>query len=113
MATLSTLVLLSYTKFLQTTITALSLATLRYPDGSHKKVWLPDATIEYLSGKHIPLFVVAVAILIVGTAYTCIIFFWQWFLHYQKTALFRRINFLQLNHFIDPYHAPYAENFRY
>ena len=45
-ATLSTLVLLSYTKFLQTTITALSLATLRYPDGSHKKVWLPDATIE-------------------------------------------------------------------
>ena len=58
-ATLSTLVLLSYTKFLQTTITALSLATLCYPDGSHKKVWLPDATTEYLSGKHIPLFVVA------------------------------------------------------
>ena len=112
-ATLSTLVLLSYTKFLQTTITALSLATLRYPDGFHKKVWLPDATIEYLSGKYIPLFVVAVAILIVGTAYTCIIFFWQWFLHYQKTALFRRINFLRLNHFIDPYHAPYAEKFHY
>ena len=112
-ATLATLILLSYTKFLQTTIAALSIATLHYPDGSHKRVWLPDATIEYLSRKHIPLFVVAVAILIIGAAYTCVIFFWQWLLHYQETSMFRNINTLRLNNFIDPYHAPYVEKYRY
>ena len=83
-ATLATLILLSHTKFLQTTIAALSIATLHYPDGSHMRVRLPDATVKYLSRKHISLFVVAVAILIVGTAYTCLLFFWQWLLHFQK-----------------------------
>ena len=65
-ATLSTLLLLSYTKFLQTTITTLSLVTLDYPDGSHKRVWLPDASVGYLSGKHIPLLIAAVFILLIA-----------------------------------------------
>ena len=55
----------------------------------------------------------AVAILIIGAAYTCVIFFWQWLLHYQETSMFRNINTLRLNHFIDPYHAPYVEKYRY
>ena len=112
-ATLATLILLSYTKFLQTTIATLSSVHLDYPDGSHKRVWLPDATVGYLSRKHIPLFVVAVAILTIGTAYTCTIFFWQWFLRYQDKTIFKRINFQGLGHFIDPYHAPYLVNHRY
>ena len=74
-ATLATLILLSYTKFLRTTITTLSFATLHYPDGSHRRVWLPDATVEYFSGKHVVLFLVAIVILLIGTVYTCIIFF--------------------------------------
>ena len=45
-ATLATLILLSYTKFLCTTITALSFANLDYPDNSHSMVWLPD-TYQY------------------------------------------------------------------
>ena len=61
-ATLATLILFSYTKFLQITITTLSFATLNYPDGSHKRVWLPDATVEYLSGKHVVLFIIAIII---------------------------------------------------
>ena len=48
-ATLATLILLSYTTFLRNTITILSFAILDYPDGSSKMVWLPDATVEYLS----------------------------------------------------------------
>ena len=88
-ATLATLILLSYTKFLQTTITSLSFTHLDYPDGSHKRVWLPDATVEYLSRKHILLFVVAVLILVIGTAYTCIVFFWQWLLQYQDKVIFK------------------------
>ena len=55
-ATLATLILLSYTKLLQTIITAFSSATLGYPDGSKKSVWLPDATVWYLTSKHAALF---------------------------------------------------------
>ena len=76
-ATLATLILLSYTKFLQTTITSLSFTQLDNPGGGlPKRVWLPDATVEYLSSKHIPLFVMAILILVIGTVYTCTIFFW-------------------------------------
>ena len=109
-ATLATLILLSYTKFLQTTITTLSLANLDYPDGSNKRVWLSDATIEYLSRKHIPLFTVAVVILVLGITYTCLIFFWQWLLRYQ---VFKWTNSQRLYHFFEPYHAPYVSKHRY
>ena len=113
-ATLATLILLSYTKFLQTTITTLSLATLNYPDRSRTRVWLSDATVVYLSRKHTPLLVVAVFILIIGIAYTCVIFFWQWLLHYQDRTIFKWImNSQRLSLFIEPYHAPYVSKHRY
>ena len=80
MATLATLILLSYTKFLQTIITAFSSATLAYPDGSKKSLWLADATIEYVTSKHALLFFVAILILLAGLVYTFLLFSWQWFL---------------------------------
>ena len=113
-ATLATLILLSYTKFLQTTITSLSFTQLDNPGGgSPKRVWLPDATVEYLSSKHIPLFVVAILILVIGTVYTCTIFFWQWLLHLQDKIMFKWVISQQLCHFIEPYHAPYVPKHRY
>ena len=112
-ATLATLILLSYTMFLRTIITALSFATLDYPDGSHKRVWLPDATIEYLSGKHIALFIVAILILTVGIAYTCLLFFWQWLLRFHDKTKFKWIMSQRLCHFIEPYHAPFEFKYRY
>ena len=53
-ATLATLLLLSYTKLLQTSIRILSFAVLTYPDGSWELVWLPDASVKYFWGKHFP-----------------------------------------------------------
>ena len=58
-AVLATLFLLSYTKLLRTIIAALSYTFLQYPDNSHITVWLYDGNIRYLSGKHIPLFTIA------------------------------------------------------
>ena len=69
-ATLDTLVLLSYVKYLRVIISSYSFAILDYPDHSHRMVWLPDATVLYFSGKHIPLFIVATVVLLVGVAYT-------------------------------------------
>ena len=79
-ATLATLILLSYTKFLNTIIASLSHATLVYPDGSHRRVWLPDANVEYLNGKHIVVFAIALLILLASVVYTSLLFSWQWLL---------------------------------
>ena len=69
-ATLATLILLSYTTLLQTTITALALAVLEYPDGSSQWVWLADGNVQCARGKHIALIVAAIIILMLGVAYT-------------------------------------------
>ena len=112
-ATLATLILFSYTMFLQTTIAVLSFAKLNYPDGSHRWVWLHDGTVDYLRGKHIALSIVAILILIVGVIYTSLLFFWPWLLHHQNKAVFRCIRSQKLHHFMAPYHAPYNINHRY
>ena len=76
-ATLATLILLSYAKLLQTIITTFSTATLKYPDGSKISVWLPDATVRYLTDKHAILFITSILILLVGLVYTLLLFSWQ------------------------------------
>ena len=113
-ATLATLVLLSYAKLLQTIIASLSGTVLRYPGINHTHdeiVWLPDATIKYLSGKHIPLFIVAVVILLAGTVYTAVIFLWQWLLGCKVCQWINNTQRLSL--FIQTYHAPYTSKHRY
>ena len=47
-ATLATLILLSYAKILQISFESLSAGILKYRDGSNKAVWLPDAAILIL-----------------------------------------------------------------
>ena len=112
-ATLATLILLSYTMFLRTAIAVLSFAKLNYPDGSHRWVWLHDGTVDYLRGKHIALLVVAISILIVGVVYTSLLFFWPWLLRHQNKVVFRCIRSQKLHHFMAPYHAPYNIDHRY
>ena len=108
-ATLATLILLSYTKYLNTIIATFSYIVLEYPDGSHQKVWRPDATVEYLS----ILFIIATLILIVGIAYTSLLFFWQWLLYYQDKKFLKWTKNQKLGHFLEPYHAPYNLRHRY
>ena len=112
-ATLATLILLSYTKLLRTVITSLSFATVYYPDGSHRTLWLPDASIEYLSGKHIALLILAISILLVSIGYTFLLFFWQWLLRHQNKIVLKWVNYQRLCHFIEPYHAPFIFKHRY
>ena len=112
-ATLDTLILLSYAKFLHIVIAALSFAILDYPDDTHEIVWLPDASVRYLSGKHIPLFIVAVLILLTGMVYTTLLFSWQWLLHHQDKKIFKWVRNHKLYTFLEPYHAPYDFQHRY
>ena len=112
-ATLATLVLLSYTKFLQTVIMVFSNATLVYSDGSRKYyVWLPDATVEYIIGKHALLFVAAILILLVGLIYTLLLFSWQWFLR-CPTKRVKWIRNQKLDSFMEMYLISYTPTHRY
>jgi hypothetical protein len=109
-AVLTTLILISYAKLLQVCFQSLSVGILVYPDGTSDNVWLPDATIEYLSGKHIPLFAVAVLILILSLIYTSVLFSWQWLLY---VPMWKRFRYQKLKMFIETYHTPYTPRHRY
>ena len=113
--TLNTLILLSYSKLLNLVISIFLFTTLDCPGGSSKsvKVWIVDATIEYLSPKHFTLFIVAILILFSGTIYTFLLFSWQWLLLYQDKWLFRWVRNQKLCQFLEPYHAPYTFKHRY
>ena len=109
---LATLFLLSYAKLLQATITIISSTTLEYPDGSIRRVWLYDGNVDYLKGKHIPLFLSALLVLLVlSLPYTVLLLFIQWL--QQKTkyrALFWIGKFKPL---FDSYTGPYKDKHRY
>ena len=112
-ATLDTLILLTYVRFLSAIISSYSFAVLDYPDGSRPVVWLPDATINYFSAKHIVLLIAATVVIIVGSAYTLLLSCWQCLLHYQNKWIFRWIRNQRLCIFLEPYHAPYTAKHRY
>ena len=109
---LATLFLLSYAKLLQATITIISSTTLEYPDGSIRRVWLYDGNVDYLKGKHIPLFMATLLVLLVlSLPYTALLLFIQCL--QQKTkyrALFWIGKFKPL---FDAYTGPYQDKHRY
>ena len=107
-ATLTTLILLSYSKLLEICFKVLSVGILEHPHGSNEMVWLPDATVNYLSGKHIPLYIAGVLILLVGLVYTALLFSWQRLLHLPRWRIFKWSKDQKLQTFIETYHIPYT-----
>ena len=112
-ATLATLILFSYATLLQVIFRVFSFDTLTYADGTTKVVWLPDATVGYLDGKHIALFLVAVLILVIGLVYTVLVFSWQWLLRLPDWKIFKWTRNPKLQTFIETYHTPYTPRHRY
>ena len=110
---LATLILLSYTKILRTLITTVYFTNLDYSAYS-RSVWLYNANIDYLSGKHIPLFLAAVLVfLFLFLPYTLLLVFGQWLPVLSRLRLFSWVNNTRLKGFLDTYHAPYKAKHRY
>ncbi|XP_064401792.1 uncharacterized protein LOC135347698 isoform X2 [Halichondria panicea] len=110
-AALGTLVLLSYSKFLQFIIAALQNRVLDYPDGSTNIVWLFDGNVPYFTPNHIPQFFAAAIILIAGGLFTVLLFFGQWLPHCSKVMKWTK-NTKYIG-FMDAYHAPFTPKHRY
>ena len=110
-AVLATVVLMSYTKLLQTSIVALTYTQLDYPD-KQTFVWLYDANITYFAGKHIYLTVVAILVIAVPILpYTLLLTF-----GYRLLACSNRrycFWFNTFKPFLDPYYAPFSGKTRY
>ena len=109
---LATLFLLSYTKIVQIAITVFSSTTMVYSDGYVKSVWLYDGNIDFLSGKHVILFVFTMLLVIFFIfPYTLSLVTIQWLLkvsHYHV-----RIWVQKLKPFLDAYTGPYKISHRY
>ncbi len=83
---LATLFLLSYTKLLKTISAVFSAMSISVADSNNtldpltaQKVWVYDGNIDYLSGKHLPLFIAALLILLfVFLPFTLLLVFGQY-----------------------------------
>ena len=108
---LATLFLLSYTKLLRIIITVFQSTELKYPDNSVRKVWLYDGNIDYLRGKHIPLFIAAHLLLLIFLPYTAILIFIQFL---QPRSSYKLLSWVQkLKPLFDAYTGPYKDRHRY
>ena len=109
---LATLFLLSYAKLLRLIITIFSSTELVYPDGYHRRVWLYDGNVDYLQGKHIPLFIAALVLLLfISTPYTATLFFIQWLQKWSSVKVFFWIR--KLHPLFDAYTGPFKIKHRY
>ena len=123
-AILATLFILSYTKILKTITTALSVTQVlqSHPDNTTQqlkpyRVWTYDGNVEYLKGKHVALFAVALFFLLfLFLPYTLLLIFGQcvrsmsvkrclWVSRCVRSTAFVSI--------MDAYHAPYNKRHRY
>ena len=111
-ATLATLMLLSYTTIIRNMIDIFSAAVIHYHN--HYEIrWLPDANIRYLRGKHIPLIFTAAVIVIIGLAYTVLLLTWQWLLKAPNHKLLRWTRNTRLNLFMEANLAAHTPKHRY
>ena len=112
-AVLATLFLLSYAKILSNVIAALSFTVLEYPNES-RTVWLYDGNIRYFHGKHVPLVLFALLVLLLlFLPYTLFLLFHQWLQMKSDNRFLRWVTKPQVKAFMDAYHAPYMPKQRY
>ena len=122
-AILATLFLLSYSKALKTIISALSATQVLTSDADNVSapvlpytVWSYDGNIEYLKGKHVVLFTVAlVFLLVLFLPYTLLLTFGQCLrsLPVRRRCVLRLTRSTAFISIMDSYHAPYNRRHRY
>ena len=119
---LATFFLLSYTKISKTIITGLSVTEIKIARADNvsdklvpHKVWTYDGNVDYLTGKHLFLFLVSLFFLVVVfLPYTLLLTFGQ-YLHSMKAMkglkwIIKSGVFISI---MDAYHAPYKKRYRF
>ena len=111
---LATLILMSYNKLLRIITNALMFAVIKCEPDRQWSVWSIDGNIDYLSSKHIPLFLIAIVLLAIGLVYTGLVFSIQWLQYYCGKCCKRSSHLvIKLKPFLDAYTGPYKDKCRY
>jgi len=108
---LATLFLLSVAKLGRAIIMALTYTVLEYPDGLRVSVWLPDANVKFLQGKHIPLLITAVVFLVLFLCFVLVLVFIPCLQKKSHTPLLCWVN--KLKPLFDAYTGPYKDTYRF
>ena len=108
---LATLFLLSSAKLGCATITSLSYTSIHYSDNLQVSVWLPDANVRYLQGKHIPLFITAVVFWLLVFCFIIVLTFIQCLQKKSDTLPLLWVN--KLKPLFDAYTGPYKDRYRF
>ena len=111
-AVLATVVLMSYSKLLHTSQQILSYVTVYYSDGTQEKRWKLDPTLLYLQGKHIPLALFCIFIVITFLVPYIVLLSFGHYL--QKYSNKKGLKWLaKIKPILDAYYAPFYKNTRY
>ena len=109
---LATLFLLSYTKLLRAVISSFSISHIEFLNTTRISVWERDGNVYYLSGKHIPLFVLALGVLLLLLfPLTLVLTSIQWLnrgTHYRVLCWV-----MKLKPFFDAFTGPLKDKHRY
>ena len=108
---LATLFLLSVAKLGRAIITVLSYTSIHYPGSLQVSVWLPDANVRYLQGKHIPLFITAVAFCALVFCFIIVFTFIQCLQKKSDTPPLFWVN--KFKPLFDAYTGPYKDRYRF
>ena len=113
---LATIILLSYTKLIQTTLTSLNFQTLHTFNTATKELgtikrWFADANVEYLEGKHIPIFIAGVFFGALCIGFTASLLCIQ---QLQKVSHFYLFSWvIKFKPFFDAYTGPFSSRARF
>ena len=118
---LATLFLLSYIKILRIVVTTFNFTMILAGDADNTsdelfpyKVWTHDGNVKYLSGKHIPLFIVALLfLLLLFLPYTLLLTFGQCLRTMSRRKGLRWLRSTVFISIMDAYHAPFNRKHRY
>ena len=118
---LATLFLLSYIKIFTIVITVFTFSEVLQGDADNRsdklvprKVWIHDGNIDYLRGKHAPLFLVALLFLVVlFLPYTLLLTFGQCLRSLPRRKGLTLLHSTAFISIMDAYHAPFNRKHRY
>ena len=109
---LATLFLLSFGKLIRTIIAAVTFTNIASPNKTIDiSVWLPDASVHYLHGKHTPLFVLAVIAAVLSLLYALILTFIQCLRRTPNNRMFVWVR--KLKPLLDAYTGPYKDRYHF
>ena len=116
-ATLATLLLLSYTRLLVTVIRSFEFVTVEYSNNTTKTLWLPDASIAFGNNviNNVKLIVLITFAVIVSLIclFCTFLFSWQWLLRFPNLRFFRLTRNLKFHAFIDTFQISHTTKHRY